>query len=68
MELPGIEPAALPGKMPSDLPVRSVPLRFVPVRYLRLRSRVLTASRAGRGELQNLVETGNEALGKDVVV
>jgi hypothetical protein len=45
VELPGIEPAALPGLLPSELPVRSVSVRFVPVRYLRFRSQVLTASR-----------------------
>jgi hypothetical protein len=46
VELPGIEPAALPGLLPSELPVRAVSFRFAPVRYLRFRSRVLTASRA----------------------
>jgi hypothetical protein len=46
VELPGIEPELLPGKMPSDLPVRSVSFRFSPARYLWFRSRVLTASRA----------------------
>jgi hypothetical protein len=46
VELPGIEPAALPGNMPSELPVRSVSVRFSPAHYLRFRSRFLTASRA----------------------
>jgi hypothetical protein len=46
VELPGIEPAALPGEMPLELALRYVSLRFSPSRYLRLRSRVLTASRA----------------------
>ena len=46
VELPGIEPDALRGIMHSELPVRSISFRFSPVRYLRLRSRVLTASRA----------------------
>src|SRR5271163_3011103 len=46
VELPGIEPDALPGLLPSKLPVRYISVRFGPVRYLRFRSRVLTASRA----------------------
>jgi hypothetical protein len=46
LELPGIEPDALPGNMPSELQFRSVSFRFSPARYLRFRSRVLTASRA----------------------
>jgi hypothetical protein len=46
VELPGIEPDALPGLLPSELQFRSVSFRFVPVHYLRVRSRVLTASRA----------------------
>ena len=46
VELPGIEPAALPGLLPGDLPVRYVSLPFSPARYLRLSFRVLTASRA----------------------
>jgi hypothetical protein len=46
VELPGIEPDALPGKMHPDLPVRYFSFRFSPVRYLRSHSRVLTASRA----------------------
>jgi hypothetical protein len=45
VELPGIEPDALPGNMRSELPVRSISFRFSPARYLRFRSRVLTASR-----------------------
>jgi hypothetical protein len=44
VELPGIETDALPGNMPSELPVRSVSFHFGPVRYLRFRFRVLTAS------------------------
>ena len=46
MELPIIEPASLPSLLPSELLFRYVSFRFVTVRYLRLRSRVLTASRA----------------------
>ena len=46
VELPGIEPAALPGLLPSDLPVRYVSMRLSTSRYLRIRSQVLTASRA----------------------
>jgi hypothetical protein len=46
VELPGIEPDALPGNMLPELPVRSVSVRFSPALYLRVRSRVLTASRA----------------------
>ena len=45
VELPGIEPAALPGNMPFELRFRYVAFRFSPARYLRFRSRVLTASR-----------------------
>ena len=45
VELPGIEPAALPGLLPSELPVRDVSFRFNTARYLRFLSRVLTASR-----------------------
>jgi hypothetical protein len=44
VELPGIEPAALPGLLPSELPVRYVSFPFSPARYLPFRSRVLTAS------------------------
>jgi hypothetical protein len=44
VELPGIEPAALPGLLPSELPVRYVSFRFNTARYLRFRLRVLTAS------------------------
>ena len=46
MELPRIEPAALAGLFASDLPVRYGSFRFIPARYLRIRFRVLTASRA----------------------
>jgi hypothetical protein len=46
VELPGIEPAALPGIMPAELQIRYVSFRFSAVRYLRFRSRVLTPSRA----------------------
>ena len=35
VELPGIEPVALPGLLPSDLPVRDVSFRFSQARYLR---------------------------------
>jgi hypothetical protein len=45
VELPGIEPAALPGLLASELPVRYVSFPFSPPRYLPLRPRVLTASR-----------------------
>jgi hypothetical protein len=37
VELPGIEPAALAGILPSELQVHYVPFRFGPVRYLRFR-------------------------------
>jgi hypothetical protein len=43
VELPGIEPDALPSNMPSELPVRSVSVRFTTSGYLRFRFRVLTA-------------------------
>jgi hypothetical protein len=43
--LPGIEPAALPGKMRPELTVRYVWFPFGPVRYPRGSFRVLTASR-----------------------
>jgi hypothetical protein len=46
VELPGIEPDALPGLLPSELLFRYISFQFSPARYLRLRSRVLTASRA----------------------
>jgi len=46
VELPGIEPAALPGNVVSEMPVGSASFPFSPVRYLRVRFRVLTASRA----------------------
>jgi hypothetical protein len=45
VELPGIEPASLPGKMPSELRFRYVSFRFSPARYLRVCTRLLTASR-----------------------
>jgi hypothetical protein len=45
VELPGIEPVSLPGDLASELPVRSVSVRFSTTRYLRVRFRVLTASR-----------------------
>ncbi len=35
VELPGIEPAALPGLLPCELLFRYVSFRFSPVRYLR---------------------------------
>jgi hypothetical protein len=46
VELPGIEPASLPGNLRSELHVRSVSVRFITGRYLRFGSRTLTASRA----------------------
>jgi hypothetical protein len=46
VELPGIEPDALPGIMPFELRLRYVSFRFSPAHYLRFRSRVLTASSA----------------------
>ena len=46
VELPGIEPAALPGLLLPELPVRSVSFRFSASRYLQIPVRVLTASRA----------------------
>jgi hypothetical protein len=45
VELPGIEPAALPGNMPSERQFRPVSFRFIPARYLRFRFWVLKASR-----------------------
>jgi hypothetical protein len=53
VELPGIEPELLPGKMHSGLLFRYVSFPFSPARYLRFRFRVLTASRvvAHRREL-----------------
>jgi hypothetical protein len=45
VELPGIEPDALPGNMPPDLPVRSISVLFSPARCLRIRFQALTASR-----------------------
>jgi len=41
VELPGIEPEPLPGKIQSELPVRSISIQFSPARYLRFRFRVL---------------------------
>jgi len=41
VELPGIEPAALPGLLAFEQAIRYVSFRFVPVRYLRFRCRVL---------------------------
>jgi hypothetical protein len=46
VELPGIEPASLPGLLPSELPIRYVSFPFSTARYLRVRFQVLTASRA----------------------
>jgi hypothetical protein len=37
VELPGIEPAALPGLLPSELPVRYISFPFSTPRYLRFR-------------------------------
>jgi hypothetical protein len=37
VELPGIEPAALPGQMPSEPQFRSVSFQFSPARHLRFR-------------------------------
>jgi hypothetical protein len=45
VELPGIEPASLPGLLPSELQFRYVSFPFSTVRYLRFHFRVLTASR-----------------------
>jgi hypothetical protein len=45
VELPGIEPEALPALLPSELPVRYVSVHFGTARYLRIRFRLLTASR-----------------------
>ena len=46
MELPGIETDALPGNLASNLQFRYVSLQFSTSHYLRIRFRVLTASRA----------------------
>jgi hypothetical protein len=46
VEPPGIETDSLPGILASERPVRSISVPFSPTRYLRIRSRVLTASRA----------------------
>jgi hypothetical protein len=45
VELPGIEPELLPGKMHAELLFRYVSFPFSPARYVRFRFRVLTASR-----------------------
>jgi hypothetical protein len=45
VELPGIEPDALPRLLAVALPVCSRSVRFSTARYLRFRFRVLTASR-----------------------
>jgi hypothetical protein len=50
VELPGIEPEALPGLLRSELLFRYITFPFSPVRYLRIHSRVLTASREDRGK------------------
>jgi hypothetical protein len=47
VELPGIEPDALPGLLACELRFRYVSFQFSPARYLRFPSRVLTASRVG---------------------
>jgi hypothetical protein len=49
VELPGIEPDALPGLMPSDQRFRSVSFLFSPARYLRKQIRFLTASKYQKG-------------------
>jgi hypothetical protein len=46
VELPGIEPDALPGPLRSELPVGFDSVQFSATRYLQFRFRVLTASRA----------------------
>ena len=45
VELPGIEPLPDQAIGSSELQVHSISFRFSPARYLRVRSRVLTASR-----------------------
>ena len=45
VELPGIEPELLAGKMACGLPFRYISFPFSAARYLRFRFRVLTASR-----------------------
>jgi hypothetical protein len=57
MELPGIEPDALPGNITSDLQVHSVSFRFNPARNLRFCFRVLTASPARPGTADATVLT-----------
>ncbi len=51
VEQPGIEPASLPGNMPSELQLRFISFQFSPGRYQRFRSRVLTASRVSSANL-----------------
>ena len=46
VELPGIEPVALPGLLPAELQFHSASFRFSPARHLSFHSRGLTASRA----------------------
>jgi hypothetical protein len=46
VELPGIEPAALPALLSAELQFHYASSRPSPVRYLRFRFRTLTASRA----------------------
>jgi hypothetical protein len=46
VELPGIEPACLPGNLPSERQFRSGSFHFSPAGYVRLCFRVLTPSRA----------------------
>jgi hypothetical protein len=46
VELPGIETDALSGNLASNLQFRDVSLQFSTSHYLRIRFRVLTASRA----------------------
>jgi hypothetical protein len=59
VELPGIEPDALPGKTAADLQFHSVSFRFSPAHYLRIRFRVLTASRVIVGQLPVRGSTGH---------
>jgi hypothetical protein len=47
VELPGIEPAALPGDIPSGLQVLAASVRFSPARYLRFCSHYPVAPIAG---------------------
>jgi hypothetical protein len=46
VELPGIEPASLPGDIHAELQLRYISIQLSPARYLWFRFRVLTASRA----------------------